>query len=67
MAMVEAKSQIVTRVPIWRRGWEAWTNWRKDGDPWGECCPHCGHSNGTAFASCHPPCCLPLSPMPYFY
>lgn len=46
---------------------QAWTNWQVASGAGHSICPLCGRPDGTAFADDTWICCLPISPLPYFY
>jgi hypothetical protein len=61
------KTKVSAAVPIRHEQGAGRTDWHKAPQSGAADCPLCGRPGGTAFADDVWVCCLPLSPLPYFY
>lgn len=67
MDMASEKAKAVPAVPVRHEEGAGWTYWHKAMETGAADCPLCGRPGGTSFADETWICCLPISPMPYFY
>ena len=67
MDRADEKAKAARAVPIRHEPAPSWSYWHKASEAGPADCPLCGRPGGTSFADDTWICCLPVSPLPFFY